>query len=287
MEKNRKIVIAIASFVIIAYIFLSGHFLPPFYSPAIIVIDVGMNEHYHSQYSMIKSEGDSTINKIVNDTAQYDSDPTRLIKIGEKISENFTDIYWPSQQNENFFCYYNNSNGKSEWAWCAPFWGIFGNNPRSYGYVFDKLGRVRTILSNDLNYDPKWIAYQKTGACEALSIFFNETANRSGFVTRIVRSDGAYNCGGHHWNEIMIDGEWKYYDVQRYGQVKDSNDSANWFGNRSDYGGSNSGSDLCDITKFGVYVFDLQQGGYGENVTQDYDPMNKCPHGIHFANDCG
>jgi hypothetical protein len=152
--------------------------------------------------------------------------------------------------------------------------------------VYDKFGGVRTLLSNDLNDDPKWIAYQKTGACEALSVFFNETANRSGFVSRIVHSDGAFNCGKHFWNEILIDGEWKYYDIQRYGQVKDTNDSTIWFGNQSDYGGKNSGSDLCDITKYGVYVFDLHHGGYGENVTQYYDLMNECPHGIHFANVC-
>jgi hypothetical protein len=36
-----------------------------------------------------------------------------------------------------------------------------------------KRGQVRTITKKfiDLTYDPKWIAYQKTGACEAISIF--------------------------------------------------------------------------------------------------------------------
>jgi hypothetical protein len=285
VKKRGKIILAIVFFVIVAYIFLSGHFLPPLFSPAHIVINVGMNENYHNQYSMIDRVGNSTIDKIVDNTEKYGNDTTRLIKISDNISENFTDIYWPSQQNENFFCNNINSNGKSEWTWCAPFGGIFGNNPRSYGYVFDKQGRVRTLLSNDLNYDPKWIAYQKTGACEALSILFNETANRSGFVSRIVRSDGAYNCGGHLWNEILINGEWKYYDVQLYGQIKNLNDSSFWFGNRSDYG-VNSGSGRCDITKFGTYVFDLQNGGYGENITQYYDPTNECPHGTHFPNDC-
>jgi hypothetical protein len=226
---------------------------------------------------MIEGEGNSTINKIVNDTAQYHTDPTRLLKIADAISNNFTDMYWPTQWNESF-CYDTNSD---QWTWCPPFGGIFGNNPRSYGYVFDRQDRVKTLLSTDLNYDPKWIAYQKTGACEAISVFFNETANRSGFVSRIVRSDGAK----HFWNEVLINGEWKYYDIQRYGQVENTSDSTFWFGNRSEYG-EKSGFDRCVLTKCGVYVFDLQNSGYGENITQYYDPMNECPHGTHFTNDC-
>jgi hypothetical protein len=225
-----------------------------------------MNENYHHQYPLISRVGNSTINKIVDDTAEYGNDPTRLIKISDKISENFTDIYWPSQQNEKFFCNNTNSDGKSEWTWCAPFGGIFGNNPRSYGYVFDKSGRVRTLLANDLNYNPKWIAYQKTGACEAISIYFNETANRSGFVSRIVKSDGA----NHTWNEVKINGEWMYYDVQRYGQVKNTSKSSFWFGNRSEYGYT-SGFNHSELTKMGVYVFDLQNYSNGEEITQYYE----------------
>jgi hypothetical protein len=265
VEKNRKIILTVAFLGIISYTILSGHFLHPFFpSPAIVIINVGMNWCYHYEWPIIESEGNTTINKIVDDTAQFGTDPTRLIRIADKLSENFTDMYWPSPQ--NFFCYYTYSDGKSEWTWCPPFGGIFGSNPLYYGYVYDKKGRVRARLSNDLNYNPKWIAYQKTGACEALSIFFNETANRSGFVSRIVCSNGA----NHTWNEVRINGEWKYYDVQLYGQVKNTNNSTFWFGNRSEYG-EKSGFNRSDITKFGVYVFDLQHCGNGENITQYYE----------------
>jgi hypothetical protein len=162
---------------------------------------------------------------------------------------------------------------------------VFSEKILGYMDTLQTSAGVRTILSNELAYNPEWIAYQKTGACEALSIFFNETANRSGFVTRMVRSDGAFNCGGHTWNEVLIDGEWKYYDVQLYGQIKNSTKATDWFGNQSDYG-IKSGSNRCDLTKYGVYVFTSDSIGYGENLTQYYDPLNECPHGVHYPNDC-
>jgi hypothetical protein len=260
-EKKSKIILIISLIALILYIFLSGHFLPAIYSPAIIVINVGLDEHYHSQFSVIKSDGNRTINKMVDNTAKFGKESKRLNVIADLIVDNFTDIYWPSQQNDNYFCYY-----KGEWIWCAPYNGFFGNNPGSYGYITDKQGRVRTILSNELNYDPEWIAYQKTGACEAISILFNETANRSGFVSRIVHSDSA----NHTWNEVMINGEWKYYDVQRYGQVKNTSDSSFLFGNRSEYG-YKSGFTHNELNKNGICVFDLQNHKCGdENVTQYY-----------------
>jgi len=225
-----------------------------------------MNNDYHAKIPLIKSEGNRTINEIVDKTANFGINATRLNAIAAFITENFTDIYWPSQQNEDFFCYYTNGDGKGEWIWCAPYNGFFGKNPQLYGYISDRKGGVRTILANDLNYDPQWIAYQKTGACEALSIFFNETANRSGFVSRIVTTNGSL----HTWNEVMIDGEWKYYDVQRYGQVKNTNESSSWFGNRSEYG-KKSGFSYSELTKNGIYVFDFQTKKCGnESVTWAY-----------------
>jgi len=150
-------------------------------------------------------------------------------------------------QSPTFFCYYQNNKGNGEWTWCAPFNGFFGSNPRAYGYIKDKKGRVRSILPNDLTYSPEWIAYQKTGACEALSILFNETANRSGFISRIVCSKN--EKVGHFWNEVMINNEWKYFDVQRYGQVKNTDESSFWSGNRSDYG-----------KKIRVFIFRINSG---------------------------
>ncbi len=228
-----------------------------------------MDRYYHSQYSLIEIEGNNTINNIVTETSQYGTNSTRLIKITEKITENFTDSYWDFQKNENYFCQYP-PDEDPKWTWCSPFGGIFGNDPHSYWYVFDKKGHARTTTQGfiDLTYDPKWIAYQKTGACESLSIFFNETANRSGFVSRIVTSKSA----NHTWNEVMINGEWKYYDIQRYGQVKNTNESSFWFGNRSDFG-YNSDFTHSQLTKSGIYVFNLQNFSPGEEITQFYEVL--------------
>jgi len=265
----KQKIILIAVIFIVVFIFISGHFLPPIYSPTLIVINIGLNEHYHSQFSIIRSEGNRTINRFVDDTTKYGKNPNRLNVIADLIIDNFTDIHWQSQQNDNYFCYYTTSDGKGEWTWCAPYNGFFGNNPRLYGYITDKQGRVRTILSNDLTYNPEWIAYQKTGACEAISILFNETASRSGFESRIVTSANA----NHTWNEVNISGEWKYYDVQLYGQVKNTSKSSFWFGNRSEYG-YKSGFNYSDLTKDGICVFDLQKHRCGdENITRYYMPQ--------------
>lgn len=268
MERKYKIIIVACVVIFILYTIFSGHFLQPIYSPAVVLINVGLNEHYHSQLSLIKNEGNRTINNMVDDTIPYGKDPKRLNIFADVIADNFTDIYWPSQQNENFFCYYQNNKGNGEWTWCAPFNGFFGSNPRAYGYIKDKKGRVRSILPNDLTYSPEWIAYQKTGACEALSILFNETANRSGFISRIVCSKN--EKVGHFWNEVMINNEWKYFDVQRYGQVKNTDESSFWSGNRSDYG-KKSGFSYSELTQDGIFIFDLQTKKCGnQEVTRDY-----------------
>lgn len=228
-----------------------------------------MNEYYYIHYPMIESEGNNTINNIVISTSTFGTNSTRLIKIVEIIADNdnFTDMYWPDQTNDRFFCYVTYSNGKSEWTWCPPFGGIFGSDSTNYSYVFDKRGGVKTRLSNDLNYDPKWIAYQRTGACESLSILFNETANRSGVVSRIVSSESA----SHTWNEVLINGEWKYYDVQRYGQVRNTSESSFWFGNRSEFG-YKSGFSYSQLIEKGVYVFDIQNHTQSpEEITKDYE----------------
>jgi len=269
VKKARIIIIAICCFFVLFSILFAGRFLPGSISPAVVTINVGMDAYYHHfQYPIIKNEGNTAINNIVNDTAEFGADPIRLIKITEKITDNFSDMYWINQANDRYFCYSTYSNGKSEWTWCPPFLGIFGNDPLSYWYVFDKKGHVRTTAQKfiDLTYDPRWIAYQKTGACESLSVYFNETANRSGFVSRIVCSESA----GHTWNEVMINGEWKYYDIQRYGQVKNTSESSFWFGNRSEFG-IKSGFSYSQLTKSGICVLDLQTHKCGkENLTQNY-----------------
>jgi hypothetical protein len=147
-------------------------------------------------------------------------------------------------------------------------------------YWFDKRGKVRLnfIADDSIFWEPEWVAYQKTGACQELSILFNATANKAGFETRIVRSDGAYDTG-HFWNEVNISGEWKFFDVQQYGIKKNTNNSTYWFGNTSEYSEINFGNNRCDLTKYGVYILDLQNGGYGKDITDAYDPQKLCPHG--------
>ena len=245
-----------------------------------------MDGYYHITFFITKEKGNQTINNLVAATAKYENNSQRLNQIANLITDDFTDMFWESEKNDQYFCHYL-ENGKDVWAWCPPLYGILGSDPHNYAYTLDKRGRVRVMVNNDLAFDPYWVAYQKTGACQAISIFFNETANRSGFVSRVVRSDGAYGNGGHMWDEVLIGGEWKYFDVQKYGEVKyrkynfSNDDSPVWFGNRSDFG-INTGAGLCDTTERGVYVLNLTNYGYGENITSFYDQLNECPHGLHL-----
>jgi len=173
----------------IVRLFFLFAFIILFFSLFIIGFNPVMDRYYHFQFSIIEPEGNNTINQIVDETAQYGTNTSRLEIISEKITKDFTDSYWDSQHNEKYFCRYPPEEDP-KWAWCSPFGGIFDNNPHSYWYVSDKRGHVRTTTMGyiDLTYNPKWIALQNTGACESLAIIFNETVNRSGFVSRIVIS---------------------------------------------------------------------------------------------------
>jgi len=73
---------------------------------------------------------------------------------------------------------------------------------------------------------------------------------------------------------VKINGEWKYYDVQRYGDVKNTNESSFWFGNRSECG-YKSGFNHRELTKNGICVFDLQKHKCrDEKVTQNYSAQS-------------
>jgi hypothetical protein len=237
--------------------------------------------YYHFLYSFKKEEGNKTINEIVENSRYYDKTQERLNVIASMITENFTDPYFPSQRNTKYFCHYG-VEGNDTWGWCSPpILDLLNNNPYSHTYAIDKAGRSRTMVTNDLSFDPYWIAYQKTGACQELSVFFNTTANRSGFLTRIVHANGI----SHWWNEVNFNGEWYYFDTQNYGIKQGESDSRQWFGNRSDYT-VYSGYDRCDITRCGVYVFNGQPDPYGEDITNAYDPNGECPHGTWDSNGC-
>ena len=222
--------------------------------------------------------GKSEINTIVNKTSYLGQNPKRLTLIADMIVSNFTNPNWVYQQNEYFFCYY--PNGTPHYNYCL----IIGqtnvttldDQPTSnLTYVSDKLGHIRQGVGRDLSTDPYWIAFQKTGECQELAFLFNQTANDCGFETRIVHSDGV----NHFWNEVKINGEWKFFDAQKYGELKDKNNSSIWFGNTSDYADSYPFV-LCDMIKNGripgVYIYDIINDGYGENRNEAYEPKNVC-----------
>jgi hypothetical protein len=247
------------NFFLVAILFLASLLLS---SGCVNDINVLMDGYHHLQFSISEPEGNKTIDQIVDETAQHGKNASRLGIISEKITKDFTDSYWNSQHNEKYFCRYPPEEDP-KWAWCSPFGGIFDNNPHSYWYVYDKRGHVRTTTMGyiDLTYNPKWIALQKTGACESLAILFNETANRSGFISRIVTSKNAK----HTWNEVMVNGEWKYYDVQQYGQ----NNQSQWFGDRNKYG-NNSDFSHDQLTMSGICVFDLEKHDCGDEMVTEF-----------------
>jgi hypothetical protein len=230
--------------------------------------------------TVIHDAGKREIDKIVNKTSYLGKDPKRLTLIADIITSDFTNPYWP-HQNETDFCYYPDD--QMHYNYCR----LHGqNNLTSLGkkddpkntYLFDKRGRVRQIRNSSsmvaLNKDPYWIAFQKTGECQELSVLFNKTANEAGFVPRIIYSEGIR----HHWNEINIDGEWKFFDVQRYGMM-DTNDSSKWFGNTSHYANAYPWP-LCYMinkgSKPGIFVYDLEHESNLENRNEAYDPNNNC-----------
>ncbi len=245
-------------------------------------VNIVSDQYYHFLFLLNKKKGNSTINSIVTQTEKYDNSPLRLTKIADLITQNFSDSWW-SYQNSQRFCEYNNTNGDVIWNWCSPLYGtplydLFDKNPGYYDYVADKIGNVTLQETNDLSFNPEWIAYQEAGNCQAISVLFNETANRSGFVTRVVRSNGL----NHMWNEVNIDGNWKFFDAQRYGE-RSNNDPSYWYGDTKNYT-----TDIYDITRCGVYTLNLSKnnGGFGDDITQEYDPNFTYLHGTYDSPGC-
>ena len=229
----------------------------------------------------IQESGNTEIFRIVNETSLFGHNPERLNQIAYLITSNFTNPNWNQQRNEDFFCYYPQVDYYNYCCLLGPedLSSVTTLTINECKYMRDKTGRIRqyhAVYGEDLilNSDPYWIAYQKTGECQELSILFNKTANESGFISRIVRSDG----NGHFWNEIKIDGEWKFFDVQRFG-MRDTNNSSKWFGNTSNYADAYPWT-LCNMinqgNKPGIYVYDINTGGYGENRDHAYDPNEYC-----------
>jgi len=249
------------------------------YNDAQKVDGQNLNEFFHNQYYyQIKGEGKAIIDDNVAKTEKISNDSAKLNQIASLITQDFSNPFWADVIDldglvhwKKFF--YGNASGSGY----KPFINRTLVMPQ---FWYEKRGKVRLnyIANDSIFWDPEWVAYQKTGGCQELSVLFNATANRAGIETRIVRSDGAYETG-HMWNEVNISGEWKFFDVQKYGEKKYTNESTFWFGNTSEYAEKNFNSSRCDITKFGVYVLNLEKDGYGDYIAESYDPKNLCYHG--------
>lgn len=232
-----------------------------------VFVNYTTNTYYHFIYSIKKEEGNATINNMVTQTQNYNTSTERLTKIAFLITQNFTDYWWPYQRSDRF-CYILNRD--PAYNWCNPLYGTpfyeFSNkDPRYYIYLKDKLGNVTIQQTNDLSNNPEWIAYQKAGDCQAISVLFNETANRSGFVSRTVRFQGF----DHMWNEVNINGSWKVFDIQQFGQDNGTNitDLTYWNANPKIFAES-----YYNSPNLGVYTLNLTDDGFGENLTQSYYP---------------
>jgi hypothetical protein len=227
-----------------------------------------MDPYYHVIYSMNKENGNNTINSIVEQTKIYNQSPDRITKIALVITQDFSDPWWPYQGKDRF-CPKNS--GPSYW-WCSPYYGtpfysIYGENVTfAYPYYVDKLGRVTVREPNDLSVSPEWIAYQKAGTCQQISVFFNETVNRSGFVSRVVTASG-YD---HVWTEIQINGAWRVFDIQQFGQVNGSGieNSCYWNADPKCY------PKCINQTNISVYTLDLSNVSLGSDITSLYFPKN-------------
>jgi len=274
MNFNKKIVNLSVFLLIFSFIFITGCLHVDFLIGKIIDTKNDLDFHYFS-YTKIVTEGNNSINNIVTDTSHYGKSPQRLNKIADLIIQNFTDPFWQYQEND--FCIYYRHDGSNWTDWCM----YYGDTSfADITYRHDKNGAVRVQKLNDLSNDPRWIAYQKTGACQDTSILFNETANRSGFISRVVRANGI----GHFWVEVYIDNEWRTFDVQKYGN-RDIN-SMNWSGNTADYVNNSDFSSRCQLVKCGVYVFDQRKGYAEPPITESYDPNLECIHGTFNSSDC-
>lgn len=226
-----------------------------------------MDSYYHIEAAQKREIGNDSINSIVEKTKNYHHSPERLTEIASLITKNFTDYWWPYQE-DRFCSYQSNPNAKIPYGWCSPYYGtplyrIFDEN-RHYAYVKDKRGHVVNYDTTDLSVNAEWIAYQQAGNCQQISVLFNETANRSGFISRVVRARGF----DHMWNEIQINGSWKIFDIQQFGKNNGSDikESKFWNADPPEY------VKFQNKTNMTVFTLTLNDVGFGENITDLYYP---------------
>jgi hypothetical protein len=236
---------------------------------SITLTDSFDDPYYHFIFLLNQENGNSTINNIVSQTQYFNNSPIRVTKIANLIVQNFSDTWWSYQKDR--FCQYTDLNGTIFYNWCSPWYGtllynVFNTSPNVYIYSKNKLGNVTTYQTNDLSNNPEWIAYQKAGNCQAISVFFNETLNRSGFVSRVVRAKGF----DHVWDEVQINKSWRVFDIQTFGNFNGTNINASnyWDADPKIYYPSFGTPNVT------IYTFDLSDDGFGENITELYYPNN-------------
>ena len=213
--------------------------------------DNTLNEYFESQYHLsINQSGEKNLQVMLNNVTEIDN-TKKLNQIANEITKNFSNPFW----NDTTDSFYPNSCSSS-----SGFYYHFFGNRINQGYGYNKNKKIR-VMSGNFTQLPNVIAYEKTGACEELSILFAYVSNRSGFVTRVVYSDDI----GHRWNEVLInETEWSFFDSDIYHQRQGNlSYQSDWFGDRCEYK-KNWGKNLT------VYIYDSDANDPLNNLTPYY-----------------
>lgn len=173
-----------------------------------------INYTFSKQYeNTIQPEGERQINYIVHEALKKSNQSERVAVIANLTVANFSNCFWSPED-----CWGDNSNGDGKWR----------SLEASETYWFDKNGNIRVKKGIFLD-NPYWIAYYKAGACGELAVFFQEIAKRAGLINpRVVTSNPKFD---HAWNEIWIDNQYMYVDLDTYWRSlhKSSDYSIKWF----------------------------------------------------------
>lgn len=157
-------------------------------------------ERWYNQ--IIEPEGNAAIDEIVDKASAGVDSREKFGIIAAEIVTGFENCWW----NPNA-CWLNETDDQYDWK---------AVDSSHWNYT-NKLGDIR-VGYGPLNHNPAVIAYFKTGACGELADLFAEVARRSGYETRRVTSQPGYD---HAWDEVLVDGEWKYVDLTLYWAEKD------------------------------------------------------------------
>ena len=213
--------------------------------------------------TVVYNAGTAEINSIIATSSASGNEIQQLNKIADLITNNYTAGVWDNRTYQHF------------------------NNSLLYGY--NEKGQIYIYGADDSNWnlvlDPNWLIYQKAGACRELSVLFDSIAKKSGFSSRVVRTGNGDSRGvgaTHWWNEVVINGVNKTFDVQWFGQIKYGvSKGSTWSGNRNDYVNNSNGFSPEQLCSWGgVWITD-NEGHKIEDITQDYMNSYNCQNYIH------